>query len=52
MKYAICEDPVTRRFALVRVPDKFVDGDELPILPTDKREGAVAELPELLNLEA
>jgi len=56
VKYAICEDPVTRRFALVRVPDKFVDGDELPILPTersfDNREGAVAELPELLNLEA
>ncbi len=49
------EDPVTRRFALVRLPDKFIDGDKLPILPTerwfDNREQAVAALPELLNLE-
>jgi len=55
VKYAIYEDPVTRRFALIRVPDKFIDGDKLPILPTerwfDSHEDAVAALPELLNLE-
>jgi hypothetical protein len=55
VKYAIYEDPVTRRFALIRVPDKFIDGDKLPILPTERwfesHEDAVAALPELLNLE-
>jgi hypothetical protein len=55
VKYGIYEDPVTHRFALVRLPDKFVEGDQLPILPTerwfDNREEAVAALPELLNLE-
>ena len=56
MKYAIYEDPVTHKFALLRLPDKFMDGDRLSILPTDRwfdsRDGAVAALPELLNLEA
>ena len=55
MKYAIHEDPVTHKFALVRLPDKFADGDKLPIPPTDRwfdsHEEAVAALPELLNLE-
>ena len=55
VKYAIYEDPVTHKFALVRLPDKFIDGDRLPILPTDRwfdsREEAVAALPELFNRE-
>ena len=55
MKYAIYEDSVAHRFALVRLPDKFIDGDKLPIPPTnwwfDSHEEAVAALPELLNLE-
>ena len=55
MKYAIYEDPVTHRFALVQLPDKFTDGDKLSVLPTerwfDSHEAAVAALPELLNLE-
>jgi len=55
MKYTIYEDPVTLKFVLLRLPDNFVDGDRLPILPTDRqfdsREEAVAELPELLNRE-
>ena len=55
MKYTLYEDPVTHRFALVRLPDKFVDDDKLLILPTerwfDSREEAIAALPELLNLE-
>ena len=56
MKYAIYKDPVTGRFALVHLPDRFIDGDKLPILPTDRwfdsHEDAVAALPDLLNLDA
>lgn len=55
MKYTIHEDPRTRKFALIRLPNHFLDGDELPILPTDRwfdsHEEAVAALPELLNRE-
>lgn len=55
MKYVIYEDPVTRKFALLRLPDAFKDGDKVPILPTDRwfenHEEAVAALPELLNRE-
>jgi hypothetical protein len=35
MKYTIYEDPVTRKFALLRLPDKFMDGDRLTVLPTE-----------------
>ena len=53
MKYAIYEDPVTHRFALIRLPEKFADGDALPIRPTERwfstREEAIAALPDLLN---
>jgi len=53
MKYAIYEDPVTHKFALVRVPPKFVDGDKLPLLNDERwfstREAAIAALPELLD---
>ena len=56
MRYTVYEHPVTHKFALVRLPDKFVDDDELPILPTerwfDNREDAIAAVPELLNREA
>ena len=56
MRYALYEHPVTRKFALVRLPDKFVDDDKLPILPAerwfDDREETIAALPELLNQEA
>jgi hypothetical protein len=55
MKYTLYEHPVTHKFALVRLPDKFMDDDKLPILPTerwfDNREEAIAALPELLNQE-
>ena len=56
MKYTLYEHPVTHKFALVRLPDKFIDGHKLPILPTerwfDNREEAIVALPELLNREA
>ena len=55
MKYTIYEDPLTHKFALVRLPKQFVDGDNLPVPATDQwfdsREAAVAALPELLDRE-
>ena len=53
MKHVIYEDPISHRFALVRLPDKFVEGDRLPVLPTDRwfetREDVLAALPRLLD---
>ena len=53
MKHTIYEDPITHRFAILRVPPRFMDGDKLPILPTDRwfstREEAIAALPDLFN---
>jgi hypothetical protein len=55
MKYTLYEDPITHKYALLPLPDEFVDGDRLLILPTDRwfdsREEAVAGLSELLNRE-
>jgi hypothetical protein len=55
LKYAIYEHPVTHKFALISLPDRFCEGDKIPVLPSDRwfdsREQAVAVLPELLNLE-
>ena len=55
MKYTIHEDPITHKFVLLRLPDKFVEGDRLTIPATERwfasHEEAVAALPELLNLE-
>jgi hypothetical protein len=53
MRHTIYEDPITRKFAIVRLPAKFIEGDRLPILPTARwfstREEAVAALPELFD---
>jgi hypothetical protein len=55
MKHTIYEDPVTHKFALVRVPEKFTEGDKLPIPPTTEwlttREDAVAALPGLFEVD-
>ena len=55
MKHAIYEDPLTHKFALIRLPMKFADGDKLPIVPATQwfgtRQEAVAALPELFNLD-
>jgi hypothetical protein len=55
VKHTLYEDPVTHRFALIKLPDKFIDGDRVHIPPTNRwfatREEAVASLAELLNLE-
>jgi hypothetical protein len=53
MKHTIYEDPVTHKFAIIRVPPKFADGDKLPVPPTERwfesREEAIAALPELFD---
>lgn len=53
MSYTIYEDPITRKFAIIRLPARFADGDKLPIPSTARwfttREEAVAALPDLLN---
>ncbi len=53
MRHALYQDPVTHKFALVRLPLRFVEGDKLPIPLTAEwystREDAVAALPELLD---
>jgi hypothetical protein len=53
MKHTIYEDPVTHKFAWIRVPSNFQEGDKLPIPPTvqwlDTREEVLAELPRLLD---
>jgi hypothetical protein len=55
MKYTIYEDPLTHKFALVPLPARFVDGDKLPMVATDRwfdsHAEAIAALPELLNRE-
>jgi hypothetical protein len=55
MKHTLYEDPVTHKFALIRLPDKFVEGDTLPIPTTVRwftsKEDAVATLSDLLNLD-
>jgi hypothetical protein len=55
VKHTLYEDPVTHQFALIRLPEKFIEGDTLPIPPTDRwfgsREEAIASLSELLNIE-
>ena len=55
VKHTIYEDPVTHKFALVRVPANFLDGDKLEIPATARwlttREDAVAALPSLFEVD-
>jgi hypothetical protein len=55
MRHTIYEDPITHKFALVKVPDKFIEGDTLPIPPTARwlttREDAVAALAGLFEVD-
>ena len=53
MKYTIYEDPITHRFAHLPLPRRFLDGDELPAVVTERwftsHEAAIAALAELLD---
>jgi hypothetical protein len=55
MKYTIYEDPITHKYALLRLPDKYIDGDKLPTVPAegwfDSHEAAVAALSALFSRE-
>ena len=55
MKYTIYEDPRTHKFALVALPNRFVEGDKFPVVASDRwfgsRAEAIAALPELLDRE-
>jgi hypothetical protein len=55
MKYTIYEDPLTHKFALLPLPNRFVDGDTLPLALIDRwfgsREEAIGALPDLLDRE-
>jgi hypothetical protein len=55
VRHTIYEDPVTHKFALVRVPANFIDGDKLDIPATARwlttREDAVAALPSLFEVD-
>jgi hypothetical protein len=53
VRHTLYEDPITHKFAFVRLPEEFVEGEKLSIPPTARwfstREEAVASLPDLLN---
>jgi len=55
MKYLMYEDAITHRFALLPLPNRFVDGDALPAITIDRwfdnHEAAVAALSELFSRE-
>ena len=43
MRHALYEDPTTRKFAIIRLPSRFVEGDDLPIPPTARWFGTKDE---------
>jgi hypothetical protein len=53
MKYTIYEDPITHQFAHRPLPSRFLDGDRLPAVVTDRwfesHDAAIAALSELLD---
>jgi hypothetical protein len=53
MKHTLYEDPITHKFAVIRLPARFVDGDRVPVPPTARwfgtREEALATLSDLFN---
>jgi hypothetical protein len=54
-RHTIYEHPITHKFALIRLPARFAEGDPVPLRPTDRwfdtPDGPVAILAELLNEE-
>jgi hypothetical protein len=53
MKYAVYEHPITRKFAFVALPARFVEGDAVPLTNKeqwfDTRDAAVATARDLLD---
>lgn len=55
MKHALYEDPNTHKFAVIRLPSRFLEGDEVPIPPSarwfETREEALATIGDLFDQE-
>jgi hypothetical protein len=53
MKHTLYEDPITHKFAVIRLPARFFDGDRVPVPRTARwfgtREEALATLSDLFN---
>lgn len=53
MRHTLYEDPITRKFAVIRLPSRYVEGNELPIPPTARwfgtRDEALATLSHLFD---
>jgi hypothetical protein len=53
VKHTIYEDPITHRFAIIKLPEQFADGDRLPIAANarwfDTHAEALAALPTLFD---
>lgn len=53
MKHTLYEDPITHKFAVVRLPSRHLEGDTVPIPATTRwfgtREEAVATLSDLFE---
>ena len=53
MKYALYEDPITHKFAIIALPRQFALGDPMPRSPADRwfdtRDQAAATLRDLLD---
>jgi hypothetical protein len=52
-RFTIYQHPITRKFALIKLPDDFADGDPMPLRPTDRwfdtDDGPLAALPEMIE---
>ncbi len=53
MKHTLYQDPITHRFAVVRLPSRFIEGDTF-VVPTSiqwfvRREDALATLSNLFD---
>lgn len=49
MRHTLYEDPITPRFAVVRLPSRYVEGDKVPIPPAarwfgTRKEAVLADL--------
>lgn len=55
MKHTLYEDVITGKFALIRLPAAYVDGQAVPIPPTarwfDTREEALATISSLFDCD-
>ena len=55
MRHVLYEDPITRRFALIRLPPKHVEGETVPIPLTARwfssREEVLARISDLFDCE-